>query len=75
MTNIDQHLTTVQAATDAEEAHEHMWDAERPDWRELSTDPEARLMVPENDVKDAHEGVVLGYGANHRRYYPGVDGE
>jgi hypothetical protein len=28
------------------------WDAENPDWRELSLDPEVRRFVSENDITE-----------------------
>lgn len=60
---------------DRQEAHYLAMDAEFPDWEAREIDPEHRYLIDENDVDKPWEGVVRGYGGDHRVYFPGVDGE
>ena len=47
-TDLNRHLEEYERA----ERDAEFWDAIEPDWRELSTDPEDRDQVPENDVTE-----------------------
>ncbi len=50
----------------AEQAATEAWDAECPEWRELSIDPERRRYVPEESGSAADETIIRGYGSDHR---------
>lgn len=52
------------------------WDAEYPDWRERSVEPEERESIPANYVSDPHAPFVARrYGGDYGRLIPGCDGE
>lgn len=74
MTNIDQHLHQIQADTDAQErrsiAADRFYAYYGP---ECDIDPEDRVMVPAQDVKDAYEPTITGWGWDARRYIPACD--
>jgi hypothetical protein len=57
------------------DGHVATWDAECPEWRTESVDPEDRPMVSYDDVSDPETGVIRGFGGDHRYYVPGAFGE
>lgn len=69
------HLDPNSIENERAQAHAEAWDAECPEWRELSLDPERRSTVAYNDVADPEAGFVRRYGSDDPgRYYPGASG-
>lgn len=69
------HLDPNSPENVAAQAREEAWDAECPEWRELSLDPEARDTIAYNDVADPEGGFIRRYGSDDPgRYFPGASG-